>query len=162
MEDVLVRGVTANKKEAKVTICDVPDKPGEASRIFLALAKAGINVDMIIQNISRTRATDISFTVPATDVKKTMKVVGQVNKKIGAKGVKVDKDIAKLSVVGIGMRSHSGVAAKMFSTLASKKINIDMISTSEIKISCVISKKDADGAVKALHKAFELHRTGGK
>ena len=156
MEDVLVRGVTANKKEAKVTICDVPDKPGEASKVFAALAKAGVNVDMIIQNISRTRATDISFTVEEKDINKTQDVAEAIAKKIGAKGVKYDENIAKVSVVGIGMRSHSGVAAKMFSVLAKEKINIEMISTSEIKISCVVSQNKADLAVKALHKAFGL------
>jgi len=157
MEDVLVRGVTVSKGEAKVTVCDVPDKPGEASRLFEELAKAGVNVDMIIQNISRTRATDISFTVPISDLARTREVVKKVNKKSGSKGVKIDKDIAKVSVVGIGMRSHSGVAAKMFRALASHKINIEMISTSEIKISCVIRKKQANSAMKAIHKAFDLH-----
>ncbi len=156
MEDVLVRGVAANKDEAKVTICDVPDKPGEASKLFEQLAVADINVDMIIQNVSRTKSTDISFTVPHKDLYKTQEVVRKVVKEIGAKGAKYDKNIAKVSVVGIGMRSHSGVAAKMFRTLASKKINIEMISTSEIKISCVIERKQADIAVRAIHKAFEL------
>jgi len=158
MEDVMVRGVTVIKSEAKVTVCDVPDKPGEASRLFEYLAKDGINVDMIIQNVSRTGRTDISFTVPISDLKKAQKVVEKVNKKMGAKGVKFDKDVAKVSVVGVGMRSHSGVAAKMFGALASRKINIDMISTSEIKISCTIRRKDADKAVAALHKAFELDK----
>jgi len=158
MEDVLVRGVTVNKNEAKVTVCDVPDKPGEASRLFEKIAKAGINVDMIIQNVSRTGATDISFTVQASTLKKTKQVVERISRDIGAGEVRLDKDIAKLSVVGVGMRSHSGVAAKMFRALASKKINIDMISTSEIKISCVIKKAKADQAVKALHKSFDLHK----
>jgi aspartate kinase len=111
---------------------------------------------MIIQNISRTGATDISFTVPSKDLSKTSELIKKAAKKIGAEGAKYDKDIAKVSVVGIGMRSHSGVAAKMFTALASKKINIEMISTSEIKISCVIEKKDADKAVKAIHKEFDL------
>ncbi len=159
MEDVLVRGVTVKKGEAKVTVCDVPDKPGEASRLFEYLAKAAINVDMIIQNVSRTGRTDISFTVPSSDLKRTQEVIKATNKKkTNAIEVKFDKDIAKLSIVGVGMRSHSGVAAKMFGALASEKINIDMISTSEIKISCVIKKKDAVGAVKALHRAFGLHK----
>jgi len=158
MEDVLVRGVTVNKNEAKVTVCDVPDKPGIASRIFARLAEADINVDMIIQNISHTKATDISFTVEKSDLNKTQDVVKKVVREIGAKGGKYDRNIAKLSVVGIGMRSHSGVAAKMFRVLASEKINIEMISTSEIKISCVIRKKHADMAAKAIHKAFELSK----
>lgn len=156
MEDVLVRGITANKNEAKVTVCDVPDKPGEASKLFEELSKANVNVDMIIQNVSRARSTDISFTVPATDLTKTEQVIERVAKQIGANGVKFDRDIAKVSVVGVGMRSHSGVAAKMFRALASKKINIEMISTSEIKISCVIDRKSSDEAVKVLHGAFEL------
>ncbi len=162
MEDVLVRGVTLNKGEAKVTVCDVPDKPGEASKLFERLAKANINVDMIIQNISRTRATDISFTVALTDLSKTQEVVRKLSKEIGAKGAKYDKNIAKVSVVGIGMRSHSGVAAKMFQTFASKKVNIEMISTSEIKISCVIGKDDAEKAVKALHTVFGLAKKSRK
>jgi aspartate kinase len=156
MEDVLVRGVTVNKNEAKVTVCDVPDRPGEASRLFERLAKNDINVDMIIQNISRTKATDISFTVNEKDLDRTHNVVKKIIKEIGAKGVKYDRNIAKVSVVGIGMRSHSGVAAKMFSALASKNINIDMISTSEIKISCVIAKKHADDAIKVVHRVFGL------
>jgi aspartate kinase len=156
MEGVLVRGVTVNKNEAKVTVCDVPDRPGQASRLFGDLAKAGVNVDMIIQNISRTRSTDISFTVPSTGMERTREVVKKAAKRIGAKGAKYDKSIAKVSIVGVGMRSHSGVAARMFSALASEKINIEMISTSEIKISCVIEKKKADKAVRAIHKAFEL------
>lgn len=156
MEDVLVRGVTVKKDEAKVTVCDVPDKPGEASKMFEQLAKSDINVDMIVQNVSRTGATDISFTVDKKDLKKIRGVVDRIAKNIKAGGVKYDENMAKVSVVGIGMRSHSGVAAKMFSALASKKINIEMISTSEIKISCVVDKKHADLAVKAIHKEFSL------
>ncbi|MCK4852034.1 MAG: aspartate kinase, partial [Candidatus Omnitrophica bacterium] len=160
MEDVLVRAVTVNKGEAKVTVCNVIDKPGKASRLFEVLAKAGVNVDMIIQNVSRTGSTDISFTVPVADLARTQEVVEKVSSGIGAEGIRFDKDIAKLSVVGIGMRSHSGVAAKMFGALASRKINIEMISTSEIKISCVIRKNAAGEAVRAVHRAFGLH--GGK
>ena len=162
MEDVLVRGVTSNINEAKVTVCDVPDKPGKASILFEELAKAGINVDMIIQNISRTRSTDISFTVDKKDLDKTREVLKKVARRTGAKGAKYDKSIAKVSVVGIGMRSHSGVAAKMFTSLASAKVNIEMISTSEIKISCVISRKDANKAVKVIHKAFNLGKATPK
>ena len=156
MEDVLIRGVTANKDEAKVTVCDVPDKPGEASRLFRELADLDVNVDMIIQNVSRTGRTDISFTVCKKDLERTASLMKDIVRGIGAKGIKVDKDVAKLSVVGIGMRSHSGVAAKMFGALASEKINIDMISTSEIKISCVIAEKNADRAVRVVHGAFGL------
>ena len=156
MEDVVVSGVTVNKDEAKVTICDVPDKPGIAAKLFKHIASKNINVDMIIQNISRTGATDISFTVLERDLNKTLTAVREVSKKIKAHGVTYNKGIAKVSVVGIGMRSHSGVAARMFSALAKKKINIGMISTSEIKISCIIGKRHAEKAVKALHKAFNL------
>lgn len=156
MEEVLVSGVTMNKGEAKVTICDVPDRPGIAAYIFKDLAKEDINVDMIIQNISRTGYTDVSFTVPLSELNKCKKVVGEIVKKVKAKGAIYNNEIAKISIVGVGMKSHSGVAAKMFAALASKKINIDMISTSEIKISCVIKKKHAEQAVRAIHKAFGL------
>ncbi|MBL7158489.1 MAG: aspartate kinase [Candidatus Omnitrophica bacterium] len=158
MEDVLVRGVTLNKDEAKVTVCGVPDKPGLAARIFEEIAGGNINVDMIIQNVSRKGFTDVSFTVVCGDLKKTLKLLESFVKKIKAKGVTFDKGIAKVSVVGIGMRSHSGVAAKMFKALAAKKINIGMISTSEIKISCVLRKDKGEEAVRALHKAFGLGR----
>lgn len=158
MEEVLVSGVTVNKNEAKVTICDVPDKPGVAVKIFKALADDDINVDMIIQNISRTGATDVSFTVNGTDLNRTLKCAKVIAKGIDAGGVTHDKDIAKVSVVGVGMRSHTGVASKMFKALASKKVNIEMISTSEIKISCVIGKARAEEAVRAIHKEFKLGR----
>ncbi|MFA4992227.1 MAG: aspartate kinase [Candidatus Omnitrophota bacterium] len=156
MEDVLVSGVTANKSEAKVTLCDVPDKPGVAAKIFEYIAKKDINVDMIIQNISMRGHTDMSFTVPLSELNKTKAVMGKIVKDVNAKGVVYNSEMAKVSIVGIGMKTHSGVAAKMFGALASKRINIDMISTSEIKISCVISKKSADDAVRILHRAFGL------
>ena len=156
MEDVLISGVTANKSEAKVTVCDVPDKPGVAAKIFSAMAKYDINVDMIIQNVSRTGATDLSFTVPERDLARTIRAAGVVAKKIKAGKITQDKNIAKISVVGIGMRSHSGVAAKMFEALAGAGVNIEMISTSEIKISCVVKKSQADRAVRAIHNKFKL------
>jgi aspartate kinase len=158
MEDVVVSGVAHNKDEAKVTICDVPDRPGIAATIFNEIAKENVNVDMIIQNVSRTGATDISFTVPGSDLTKTLKVSKDVSKRIGAGEVTFDKEIAKVSIVGIGMRSHSGVAAKMFEALAGAGINIEMISTSEIKISCVVGKRRAEDAVRAIHKKFNLGR----
>jgi len=158
MEEVLVSGVTVNKGEAKVTICDVPDRPGVAANIFKYLAKKNINVDMIIQNISRTGYTDVSFTVPVAELTKTRETMDEIVKNVKAEGVIFNRDIAKVSIVGVGMRSHSGVAGKMFGALASKKINIDMISTSEIKISCVIKKKYAEEAVRTIHKAFGLGR----
>jgi len=156
MEDVLVSGVTLNKNEAKITVCDVPDRPGNAARIFGEMAKADINIDMIIQNVSRTGATDVSFTVVAGDLPKTLKVMKKTAASIGAEDVTFNKDIAKVSVVGIGMRSHSGIAAVMFGALAAKKINIEMISTSEIKISCIVKKSKGEDAVRILHKAFGL------
>ena len=156
MEDVLVSGIAADKKEAKVTICDVPDRPGVAARIFRDLADNNINVDMIIQNISRTGCTDVSFTMPVEESGRARQVIQRIVKDVKAKEVIYNRNIAKISIVGIGMRSHSGVAAKMFEALASKKINIDMISTSEIKISCVIDKKRSQDAVKTLHLAFKL------
>ena len=158
MEEVLVSGITMDKKEAKVTICDVPDRPGVAALIFEDLAKKDINVDMIIQNISRTGYTDMSFTVPLEELAKVKDVVEKIVKHVKAKGATYNRDIAKISIVGVGMKSHSGVAAKMFGSLASKKINIGMISTSEIKISCVIDKLRAEEAVKALHKTFGLSK----
>jgi aspartate kinase len=158
MEEVLVSGVTMNKGEAKVTICDVPDRPGVAAYIFRDLAKGDINVDMIIQNISRTGCTDVSFTVPLDELNRCKKVTDGIIKRVKAKAVTYNSDIAKISIVGVGMKTHSGVAAKMFEALASKKINIDMISTSEIKISCVINKKKAEEAVKAIHAVFGLSK----
>ena len=158
MEDIVVSGVTANKDESKVTICDVPDKPGLAARIFKDIAERNINVDMIVQNVSRTGCTDISFTVLSKELNKTLKVAREVAAKVGASDVTYNDNIAKVSVVGIGMKSHSGIAAKMFESLAKKKINIEMISTSEIKISCVISRSHANEAVKAIHDAFGLGR----
>jgi len=158
MEDVLVSGIALNKDEAKVTICSVPDKPGIAATIFKTIADANINVDMIIQNIGRQKRTDISFTVLKEDLTKAMKTVRQISKQVGAGKVLKDENVAKLSIVGIGMRAHSGVAAKMFTCLAKAKINIRMISTSEIKISCVIEPKHAVKAVRELHKVFGLSK----
>ncbi len=156
MEDVVIRGVAVDKKQAKVTITGVPDKPGVAARIFKTIADAHINIDVIVQNVSEKGSTDISFTVSDTDAAKAAKVLQPVAKEIGAREVLSAGDIAKLSVVGIGMRSHPGVAAKMFETLAANNINIGMISTSEIKISIIIALADADKAAKAIHDAFGL------
>lgn len=158
MEDILVSGVAVNKNEAKITICDVPDKPGIAAKIFNEIAQANINIDVIIQNVSHTGRTDISFTVDKSALKEAMNIVGKAAQKVGAKDVLEDSDIAKVSIVGVGMRSHSGIASRMFKALAESGVNIKMISTSEIKISCVIKKEDADKAVKAIHKAFALHK----
>lgn len=156
MEDVLVSAVTVNKSEAKITVCNVPDRPGIAAKIFTNLASAGISVDMIVQNVSHLRQTDISFTVNKTEAAKTMKLTKMLAKEIGASDVLQDEDIARVSIVGVGMKSHPGVAAKMFEALAKNKINIEMISTSDISISCIIQKKFAETAVKALHGKFGL------
>lgn len=156
MEDIVVSGVALNKNEAKITICDVPDKPGIAAKIFKDIAKEDINVDMIVQNVSRTGATDLSFTVPGSDLNKTIKVAREISKKVNAGDITFDKEIAKVSIVGIGMKSHSGVAATMFEALAAKGINIEMISTSEIKISCVVNKRRGEDAVRAIHAKFGL------
>ena len=158
MEDTVVSGVAINRDEAKVTICDVPDKPGIAAKIFREIARQDINVDMIVQNVSRTGATDISFTVPSGDLPMTIKTARDISKKVGAGEVMFDEDIAKISIVGIGMRSHSGIAANMFEALAENNINIEMISTSEIKISCVVNKKSGHNAVRAIHAKFGLEK----
>jgi aspartate kinase len=160
MEKIAVTGVAADKNQVQITIKGVPDKPGIAAHLFQALSKANIIVDMIVQNIStETRATDISFTVPKTDEKKAFEMTTKVSKDLGAKGVAVNSSVAKVSIVGVGMRSHVGVASKMFETLAQSGVNIMMISTSEIKISCVIDVQHTETAVNVLHKAFELEKT---
>lgn len=156
LEEIAVRGVTCNKAEAKITICAVPDKPGVAATIFNEISNAGISVDTIVQNVSLAKNTDISFTVPKNDLTKAMKVTTEVAKKIKAGEVLSDKNIARISIVGSGMRSHHGIAAQMFHTLAENKININMIATSEISISCIIDQESTDKAVRALHKAFNL------
>ena len=156
MEDIVVSGVTIRKDEAKVTVRDVPDKPGMAAQMFRELAAKDINVDMIVQNVSREGTTDLSFTVAKGDLSDTLRVARAVSREIGAGEVITDEGIAKLSIVGIGMRSHSGVAARMFESMARERINIEMISTSEIKISCVIRRQNAERAVRVLHQAFGL------
>src|SRR3989304_6531226 len=158
MEKVVVSGVTCDRNQVKVTIVGVPDKPGIAGKIFGTISDANIVVDMIIQNVSQESLTDISFTVPRADVNKTREIMAGLIRDIGAKELGIKEDIAKVSIVGVGMRSHSGVAATMFSTLAAEGINILMISTSEIKISCVIDAKYAELAVRALHRVFELEK----
>ena len=156
MEKVLVSGVTYNRNESKITVVRVPDRPGVASKIFTPISEANLNVDMIIQNVSEDGFTDLTFTVPETDLKHALEVVSGVVKEIGAADVQFDKDIVKVSIVGVGMRSHAGVAAKMFNVLASEGINIMMISTSEIKVSCIVNAKYTELAVRVLHDAFEL------
>jgi len=154
MEQVVVSGVTGDRNQAKVTFIGVPDRPGIAARIFGPLGQANILVDMIIQNVGQGDLTDLSFTIPRADVHKAVDLSNRIAKDIGARSVEVKDQIAKVSLVGVGMRSHSGVAARMFETLARERINIMMISTSEIKISCVIEEKYLDLAIRALHEAF--------
>jgi aspartate kinase len=157
MEDIVVRGVSLDKNQAKVTLVAVPDKPGVSARVFKALGDANVNVDMIVQNISHgsgTPATDLSFTVDKSDLLKAQKVIDGLQKEIGYKETIADEKIGKLSIVGVGMKSHSGVAGKMFETLANEGVNIEMISTSEIKISVVVRLDKGEAAMKAVHAAF--------
>jgi len=156
MEDALITGVTLNRNESKITICDVPDKPGVAAKIFGDLSLGGISVDMIVQNVSHTRKTDISFTVNNANFTKAIKIAKRNAKEAEAGEVLGDQDIARVAVVGIGMKTNPGAAAKMFATLAENKINIEMISTSDISISCIIQKKFAETAVKSIHAKFGL------
>jgi aspartate kinase len=158
MEKVVVSGVAYDKNQVKVTVTGVPDKPGVAAQIFNEISTNNIIVDMIIQNIGEGGLTDMSFTVPKTDSRKISELMKKVVSEIGAKGVTVKEDIAKISIVGVGMRSHSGVAARMFSAMAKEGINIMMISTSEIKISIVIDAKYTELAVRVLHETFEMDK----
>ena len=156
MEQAIISGVTHDASEAKVTIKDVPDMPGVAAQVFSAMAESNVNVDMIIQNVSEDGTTDISFTVPKDDLVRARRAVAVIVAKLGARDFSVDESIAKVSLVGAGMKTHPGVAAKMFSTLADSGVNIDLISTSPIRISCVISASQVTDAVLALHGAFGL------
>ncbi len=154
MEDISVAGVASDQNEAKLTVRGVPDHPGVAARLFGPVAAAGIVVDMIIQNASADGTTDMTFTVPRTDYDKALDLVQSVAREIGARDVRGDLDVAKISIVGVGMRSHAGIAARMFDVLAREGINIQMISTSEIKISVVVDAKYSELAVRALHDTF--------
>ncbi len=156
MEDVLVSAVAYDRNQAKITLSHLPDKPGIAAQVFSLVAENGINVDMIIQNTSEKGFTNISFTVPKNETKLTIKTLKPFVGDIGAKGVTADEKISKVSIIGVGMRSHTGVAAKAFTALADASINIKMISTSEIKVSCVISVDEVDRAVRILHDTFNL------
>lgn len=156
MEKVVVSGITYSRNEARISIYGVPDKPGIAAQIFGPIGEKGIIVDMIIQTVHPDNKADITFTVPRTDYSQALEIVKKVAKKLKAERVEGDDKIAKVSIVGAGMRTHSGVATKMFETLAKHGINIMMISTSEIKISCVIDEKYTELAVRALHEAFQL------
>jgi len=156
MEDALISGVTYSKDDCKLSVLGIKDKPGIAAAIFRPLAAAELNVDMIVQDVSEAGINNLSFTVGKSDLKKAREVLEKVAKDLQASGVQVDEGVAKVSVVGVGMRSHSGVAAQMFDALAQNNINIEMISTSEIKISVVIPEKDVDAAVRAIHAQFKL------
>ncbi|RLB70761.1 MAG: aspartate kinase, partial [Deltaproteobacteria bacterium] len=156
METVLVSGVAYNKDEAKISIVGVPDQPGISAQIFTPLSDDDITVDMIIQNISHQGATDLTFTVPKGDCKKAVEIIEKVAKKIKAREVSFDTEISKVSIIGVGMRSHAGVASTMFEALSEEGINIQMISTSEIKVSCIVAAKYTELAVRVLHKAFGL------
>lgn len=159
MEHAIISGVTHDTSEAKITVEAVPDHPGIAAQVFRALADEGVNVDMIVQNVSTNGAADISFTLPIDDLDRALPVIDKLVVDLGATGASHDRTIARVSLIGAGMKSNPGVAAKMFETLAENQINIEMISTSTIRTSCVVHENDVERAVQALHAAFELDRS---
>ena len=156
MEAAIISGVTHDTSEAKVTISQVPDRPGIAARVFRALADESVNVDMIVQNTSSGGTTDISFTLPKDDLTRAARVIEGIVPEIGAAAFDQDSDIARVSLIGAGMKTHPGVAATMFEVLAKESVNIEMISTSSIRISCVVRSGDVERAVRALHDVFGL------
>ena len=156
MEQAIISGVTHDISEAKITIEQVPDRPGVAASVFRTLAEAGINVDMIVQNVSTEGHTDISFTLPRDDVSLASIEMEKIVVETDAAGFRTDGQVGRVSLVGAGMKTHPGIAAKMFETLATEGINIEMISTSTIRISCVVHEHDVERAVQALHAAFQL------
>jgi aspartate kinase len=156
LEKAIVSAVTHDTSEAKATVMGVPDRPGVAARVFRALADAGVNIDMIVQNVSADGATDISFTLPKSDLAIAEPILSRIEGEIGARGIAFDPDVAKVSLIGAGMRSHPGVAADMFEALAEAGINIEIISTSSIRVSCVVRAADVDRAVAAVHERFRL------
>lgn len=156
MEQAVVTAVTHDTSEAKVTVTGVPDRPGIAAKLFRALADRSVNVGEIVQNTSVHGTTDISFTVPRTDLATAVEATKGLAGELGATGVTADDDVAKVSLIGAGMKSHPGVTATMFETLAAESINIDLISTSTIRISCIVRAEEVERAVLALHRAFEL------
>jgi aspartate kinase len=159
MEQAVVAAITHDPSEAKITVSGVPDRPGVAAQLFRALADRSVNVDMIVQNASEQGHTDISFTVPHAEPDTSLAVVGELQAALGSRDVSSDPDIARVSVIGAGMRSNPGIAATMFETLAAHEINIDMISTSAIRISCVVAEPEAERAVQVLHEVFELDQS---
>jgi aspartate kinase len=158
LEQAIISGVTHDTSEAKITVTQVPDQPGIAARLFGALADDDINVDMIVQNTSTGGTTDISFTVPRSDLAAAMRVSEALGPEIGARSVTHDAEIGRVSIVGAGMKTNPGVAARMFRVLSDESVNIEMISTSSIRVSCVVRARDVERAVRALHSAFELDR----
>jgi len=162
MEEALISGVACDDTEAKVTIHDVPDRPGIAAAIFRSVADEGVGVDMIVQNVSHDGRTDVSFTLPKDDLERLKPALDRLVVAIGAVGHAADDGIAKVSLIGAGMKSHPGVAATMFEALAAEGINIEMISTSTIRVSCVIRQEDAERAVRAVHARFDIERDVGE
>ncbi|HET9310849.1 MAG TPA: aspartate kinase [Actinomycetota bacterium] len=160
MEGVMISGIALDTDEAKVTLERVPDRPGVAATVFRAIADEAISIDMIVQNVSHAGATDLSFTAPRVELPRVHGVMERLVKEVGADSYTVDDGIAKLSLVGAGMKSHPGVAADMFDSLAGEGVNIEMISTSPIRISCVIREADGERAVRAVHERFNLDETG--
>ncbi len=158
LEQPIISAVVSDSSEAKVTVTGVADRPGIAARLFRALADGHVNVDMIVQNVSVRGVTDISFTVPKSEVEASLRVASGLQEEIGATGVLADSEIGRVSLIGAGMKTHPGVAATMFETLADEGVNIDMISTSPIRISCVVRDRQVEHAVQVLHAAFELER----
>jgi len=158
MERFVVSGITLDEKEAKVTIKKVPDEPGTAGFIFAQLAESSINVDMIIQSSTKQGKNDISFTIKEESLEDTRRAMEKIREKLEIEEIIYDSDMAKVSLIGAGMQSHPGVAARMFTCIGKKKINIDMISTSEIKISCVVRRNEGKEAVRAIHQEFELDK----
>lgn len=156
MEKAIISGIAHDTSEAKVTILGVPDKPGVAARVFRPLADGGVNIDMIVQNASAEGRTDIFFTLPKEDLGRADPILQQIKSDVGAEGVSTDPEIAKISLVGAGMKTHPGVAADMFDALAEAGINIEIISTSSIRVSCVVRSAEVDRAVKVIHERFRL------
>ena len=164
LEKAIISGVTHDTSEAKVTVLGVPDRPGIAARVFRPLADAGVNIDMIVQNISEHGHTSISFTLPKSDLVTAAPILERTAREVGATGFVQDPDIAKVSLIGAGMKSHPGVAADMFDALAEAGINLEIISTSSIRVSCVVRAADVERAVRAVHERFQIlaeERVGG-
>ncbi|WP_415712837.1 aspartate kinase [Maridesulfovibrio sp.] len=162
MESVLVSGIAYDKDQARVTLSKVKDEPGVSATLFTPLAEAGILVDMIVQNPSRDGRTDMTFTIPRGDLKKTLEIIDEIKDPMGAQDVLYDQHVCKVSVIGVGMRNHSGVASKAFQALRDENINILMISTSEIKITCLIEEKYTELAIRTLHNTFGLDKSGSE